>query len=130
MAEFTLTNFAVPRLSARYKTLRVSSATQEMILVGLIMSLLQVVDGVLTMIGVRHFGSVIEGNPLVRAMIEMLGAIPALCLTKLFAIIVIVALCSLHRTVPWIGRALKGVMVVYLVAAIIPWSFLILSKVS
>lgn len=130
MSEITISNSALPRFSARYKAIKFSNAQQEIFLIGLILSLIQIVDGLLTLVGVKHFGSDIEGNPIVKNLIDSMGAVPALGLTKLFAIFVIIALCSLYRTVPWIGRALKSVMVVYLVAAIIPWSYLILSKIG
>lgn len=92
---------------------------------GLILALLQVVDGLLTAIGVAHLGTEIEGNMIVRVLMEQLGYIPALVLIKTVALGVIVGICSLSRKVQWLGMAMKAVIFIYVTAAVIPWSFVI-----
>lgn len=103
--------------------------SKEIIVLGFTLGILQVLDALMTGVGVAHFGSGIEANLLLRYLIDHLGYIPALAIVKTFAIIVVVALCSLATIVPWVTKALKAVIAIYLVAAIIPWTAVILLKV-
>lgn len=102
-----------------------SSITKEIIILGLVLASLQVIDGVLTGIGVSHFGIEIEGNILIRSLMEQIGYVQALILVKGFALAVIVAICSLAGKVKWLGFAMRGIAIIYIAAAVIPWSFVI-----
>lgn len=106
----------------------ISTWSTEVLILGLIMSTLQVLDGVLTAIGIGHFGTGAEGNALLRALMETVGAVPALVLVKGIAISIIFLLCSLASRVRWLPLAIKGMIGIYLFAAIIPWSYILFSK--
>jgi hypothetical protein len=103
----------------------VSSVTKEIIVLGLVLAVLQVIDGVFTGIGVSHFGTEIEGNILIRSLMEQIGFVEALIVVKGFALVVIVAICSLAGKVKWLGFAMRGIAVIYIAAAVIPWSYII-----
>jgi hypothetical protein len=77
----------------------------------------QVLDGVLTYVGVRTFGLGIEANPLVAWYAEAFGAATGLVAAKLFAIgcASVLYLTSRHRTV-------AVLTVLYVAFAIVPWA--------
>ena len=80
----------------------------------------QAADGVFTYLGIQAFGRMIEANPLISYLIQIMGAGPALAGSKLAAIGCgsLLHLLTVHRIV----AALTGV---YLVAAIVPWVYLL-----
>jgi len=90
------------------------------------LSILQIGDLSLTLLGVSHFGPQAEGNPLLRALMGLMGEVPALASAKLLAIAIIFSLAVLARRVPWVPSALKVLIVVYLLGAIVPWSTVLL----
>ena len=54
------------------------------------------------------------------------GYVPALVAVKGLAITVIIGLCALSNTVSWLAAAMRGVIVIYLAAAIIPWTSILI----
>ena len=105
--------------------------SKEILVLGLVLGILQVLDAVLTGYGIHisPSGSAMEANPLIRALIDQIGLVPALALAKSLAIIVIIALCLLAPLIHWLSRAMKAVIVIYVAAAIIPWTTIILTRV-
>lgn len=87
--------------------------------------LAQAADGVLTYLGIHTFGHAAEGNPLLAWMMNSLGAGPALATAKLTAASLgsLLHLMTVHRLV----AILTGI---YLLAAVLPWTYLLLSPVS
>ncbi len=110
---------------AAVKNARQTGISSEVLTLGIILAALQILDGVLTAIGVAHLGTEIEGNTLLRVMMEHLGYIPALILIKTIALGVIVSICVLSRKVQWLPLAMKAVIFIYVGAAVIPWTFVI-----
>ena len=108
--------------------LNISAPTREIILLGITMAVIQIMDGVLTGIGVSHYGTAAEGNIFIRFLMEQFGFIPALFLAKGLAICVTISLCMLSSLVSWLPRAMKLIIGVYVFAAIIPWSAVLLHK--
>lgn len=104
---------------------RATEISKEILVLGIALAILQVLDGVLTAIGVAHLGTEVEGNALIRYFMEHLGYIPALVVIKSIALLVIVGICALSRQVQWLPMAMKSIIVIYLAAAVIPWSFII-----
>ncbi len=100
----------------------------ELIFLAVTLSCMQILDGVLTCVGVLSFGSNVEANYLIRTLIENLGIIPALLMVKGFALLIIFTLCTMVRKVPWLATALKCIIVIYLFAAIVPWTMLLALK--
>ena len=104
------------------------ASSREIMIIGFTLSLLQVLDGYLTGVGVYHFGTEIEGNTLLRGFMENFGFVPTLIGAKLLALAIIVTLCSLCDRVTWLPLALKGIIAIYLVAAVIPWTYILYSQ--
>lgn len=105
------------------------SISLEVALLGFTLGVLQVLDGVLTGIGVAHFGATAEGNVLLRTLMESIGYLPALVVSKSVALAVVVTLCVLSAQVKWLPKALKSLILLYLVGAILPWTWIILTRV-
>lgn len=105
------------------RTRRLSSAMT----LGLILALTQVLDGVLTAIGMTNFGIEAEGNILLRTMMSAWGFIPALVIAKSAAVAVVFSLVVMARSVHWVPTALKGLIAAYVLAAIIPWTMILLN---
>jgi hypothetical protein len=80
----------------------------------------QILDGVLTYIGVRTFGIGIEGNPLVAWYAQAFGPAAGLAAAKLFAIGCASILYLTARR-----GAVAILTVVYIVFAIAPWAVLL-----
>ncbi|MFM1848957.1 MAG: hypothetical protein RL417_2431 [Pseudomonadota bacterium] len=99
--------------------------SREVVVLGLILAILQVLDGYLTGIGVYHFGTDIEGNVLLRSLMESYGFVPTLVMTKTVALGIIVLLCSMCTQVSWLRSALKAVIAIYVVGAVIPWCYIV-----
>ena len=104
-------------------------ANRQILALGFALIVLQILDGVFTAIGVAHFGAGIEGNILIRHLIGVIGYIPALVVVKSIGIAVVIALCMVGQSVRWLGLAMKSVIAIYLFAAIIPWSFILIKHV-
>jgi len=115
--------------SSSYERIKVATPCKEILFLGAFLAILQVLDGVLTGIGMYHFGTDAEGNPLLHYLMVQFGYIPALVATKSLAIIIIIMLCYLSTMVEWLSTALKVVIFIYLGAAVIPWSVILLSRV-
>jgi arginine exporter protein ArgO len=94
-------------------------------LVLLVFILAQVADGLFTYLGITMFGAAIEGNPVVAWYITAFGAGFAMIGAKGFAVACAAALHlrAMHRTI--------GVLaIIYLAAAVLPWSQMITSAVA
>ncbi|MBX7137853.1 MAG: DUF5658 family protein [Oligoflexia bacterium] len=102
----------------------------EIIHVGFLIALLQVMDGFLTYVGVKTFGLQAEGNALIRLLMEAMGPDAALVVVKSIALMVVAALCVLAHRVHWLTRAMKLVAAVYLCAAVLPWSYILIMRYS
>lgn len=89
---------------------------------------LQILDGVLTCTGMFTFGLHAEANPFLRGLMGVVGIIPAVATTKLLCIAVIYALCAQANRISWLPSALTGVGCIYAAAAVLPWSWLLLSE--
>jgi hypothetical protein len=80
----------------------------------------QALDGAMTFIGMRAFGTQIEANPLVAWYVTMLGPAAALFAAKLFAVACGAALylADCHKT-------LATLALTYLLGAVGPWMHLL-----
>jgi hypothetical protein len=86
-------------------------------LVFLAFIVVQAMDGIMSYVGVRTFGSWIEANPLVAWYASAFGPAVAFTAVKLFAIAcgAILYLMSRHRTV-------AALTLFYLAFAVVPWA--------
>jgi hypothetical protein len=119
----------VPSGQAIAASTRSADRANEVVILGVALAVLQILDGYLTAIGVYHFGTSIEGNPLLRACMESYGFVPTLLVAKTIALAIIALLCTLSARVWWLRTAMKGMIAIYLVAAVIPWCFILSGKI-
>lgn len=105
---------------------RADEQTTDLMVLGSILILVQLLDGIFTAIGINKFGVSIEGNPLIRSAIEIWGVFPTLFFIKLATIVVTMFLIFMVKEIEWLRKALQLTIGVYLFAAIIPWSAILL----
>ena len=125
----TLTGLPVPKQTreiVREERKREELATSIYILCG-ILAAIQILDGILTAMGIARFGVSIEGNPLVKGFMLQLGYIPALILTKSIALLIIAGIARFGLEYAWVTKALGALIAVYMMAAIVPWITILLS---
>lgn len=94
---------------------------------GLILIGCQILDGVLTYLGLRLYGVHMEGNAFLKELMIAYGTFTTLFFAKLFAFSCIVALTIFAHKRRWIRPLIAGMCGIYLMLAVIPWVY-ILSK--
>lgn len=100
----------------------------RIVLLGVVLIVLQILDGILTLTGVDTYGLYAEGNPLLRGLMGNIGAIPAIVITKLMCISLVISLCIQAARAQWIAWALHGIAGLYTVCAIIPWTLILTAE--
>ena len=90
--------------------------------------LFQILDGFLTALGVSHLGLHWEGNPFLRSLMLEFGYLPTLIVTKSLCITIVLLLGYFAHRVNWLERAMQVVACLYLFAAIIPWTFILTTR--
>ncbi|HMO02582.1 MAG TPA: hypothetical protein PKD37_03810 [Oligoflexia bacterium] len=98
----------------------------QLISLAILLSLLQVLDGILTTQGVSIYGFESEANLLIRNMMFVYGAVPSLILVKITAIGVIFSLLFIGLRVRWLKPAFLAIGVYYIILAIVPWTILLI----
>jgi len=101
--------------------------SKDIIALGSVLALLQLADGVLTGIGIFNYGVSMEGNALLRALMGLVGWMPALILVKGLSIGLVAILCHQASSIKWLRPAFCGVIVLYLMMAVVPWTYILLS---
>lgn len=100
------------------------STSRELLILAAVLIVFQLLDGVLTALGVARYGIEAEGNALLRTFMYWWGAPTALFGAKAIAIMVVFALVRLAPQVPWVPTAMRCVIALYACAAIIPWTII------
>ena len=100
----------------------------DVIALGLILAAVQVIDGVLTAIGMHHFGTDMEANLLLRGLMSVIGYVPALILVKSCCIALTALLCYQIPKISWLKPAFVGVIALYTVLAVVPWTFILVAE--
>lgn len=99
-----------------------SPAQERAAWVLILFAAIQVFDGVMTAAGAAQYGSSIEANPLLAFLFGVVGTAATLVGVKLFAIGCATLLHVLAKP-----RALAILTVVYVFAALLPWTFVLTS---
>ena len=107
----------------------VQQTSKSVIILTVTLILLQLMDGILTGIGMYHFGHGAEGNPFLRLLMNEFGYVPALIMSKGLAIGIVCFLAYFASHIKWIKGAMMGVVALYVTAAIIPWSIILATRV-
>lgn len=95
----------------------------EVCRLALLLIALQIADALVTLLGIRRYGVLAEGNPFVREMMSAFGAAEILTLIKLVAVLSVVVLV---RRLKHNSKAVRGLFLVtcfYVVAVLLPWSY-------
>jgi uncharacterized membrane protein len=79
----------------------------------------QVLDGAFTYLGISSYG-LTEGNPLIAHFIERHGAGPSLTVAKILAVV-----CSMALHLLGLHRTLGLLTLMYLMLAVLPWTYLL-----
>lgn len=82
--------------------------------------LTQILDGILTYVGVSIFGIAAEGNPLLAYLMSSYGEAIALAGAK-----VVAALCGVALYMLAVDRLLAMLTLVYIGAAVVPWTLVL-----
>jgi hypothetical protein len=103
------------------------SLPTDIIVLGLILATLQILDGILTGIGMSQYGTGMEGNILLRSLMSAIGYLPALVIVKGASIALIALLCQQAPKISWLKPAFYGVIALYVIGAVVPWTYILLS---
>lgn len=99
----------------------------DIIVLGFILATLQILDGVLTGLGMAQYGTSMEGNILLRSLMSAIGYVPTLAMVKGASIGLIILLCHQTTKISWLKPALYGVMALYIVGAVVPWTYILVT---
>lgn len=119
----TTTSQAIRKINAPAKL-------QDIICLGIILTLIQILDGMMTAEGVARYGTGIEANLFIRNLMEQWGYVNALIAVKTAGVLIVALLCYLALSVNWVTTALRGVIVLYVLAAIIPWTAILFFNIA
>ena len=100
------------------------SISKRALQLGGILALCQILDGLLTWLGVSVYGVKLEGNAFIRMLIEAYGAAPALLVAKLFAVSLVVFLTWYAHGRRWFRPMIVLLSVIYVMFAIWPWTYI------
>ncbi len=100
---------------------------EAVFVLGAILIALQVLDALLTYLGLATMGISAEGNPILQSWMHKYGVGLTLAMVKAVASFSILGICCLATRIKWIVSALKGLIAVYFLAAILPWCYIVLS---
>jgi len=100
----------------------------RLMFVAFFLILMQIMDGVLTSIGISRFGVSMEGNPFLRSLMANFGHIPTLTIVKLIAVAMVVLLACVAEKLSWGRKAMEVLCGIYLFGAVIPWTYILFVK--
>lgn len=121
--------FRATALKSKAAALTYETSTADAIVLASILITIQVLDGILTSMGITLHGIPAEGNPVLRSMMNQIGVGATLISAKGLAIIMSVYLVSLTSKIHWLRFALKATTILYLGMAIIPWTIILFSEI-
>lgn len=101
------------------------SMSKKAFLLGTALAICQVMDGLLTYMGLTILGVHMEGNIFLRELMHAYGmALPLLC-AKLLAIVFVISLALFAHKRRWVRPLILIMTAIYLLLAVLPWIYLI-----
>ena len=94
-------------------------------MIGTALALCQLLDGLLTYVGLSLMGIHMEGNGFMRTLMYYYGMAPALFFVKIIALGIAIGLSLHSHNRRWMRPVLVGIVAFYLVLAVVPWTILI-----
>jgi uncharacterized membrane protein len=125
----TMTGRKVRNPTVLIRVGRVSLSKKAAIL-GAVLVLCQVLDGLLTYLGLTLYGTEMEGNTFLRELMHAYGTAPALFLVKISAISLAVLLTLHAHRRRWVRPIIFALAAIYLFIAVVPWVFIISAHLS
>jgi len=104
-----------------------ASISWKAALLGIILVIVQLADGILTFAGVSTWGADLEGNLFLRELVSTYGAAKALFFVKTAAIAVVIYITFRAHRRRWIRPLIMLIVALYLLLAIVPWAIILLS---
>jgi len=101
------------------------SLSKKAFILGATLALCQVLDGLLTYIGLSLLGVHMEANAFIRALIIAYGAAPALFIVKLLALLLATMLMFQAHQRKWVRPLIAGLILIYVGLAVLPWTYII-----
>lgn len=101
------------------------SLSKKAFIIGTALALCQLLDGLLTYIGLSLLGIHMEGNGFMRSLMYYYGMAPALFFVKLFAMAIAIGLALHSHNRRWMRPVLIGIVAFYLILAVVPWTIII-----
>ena len=101
------------------------SLSKKAFIIGAALALCQILDGILTYIGLSLLGVHMEGNGLMRSLMYYYGMAPALFFVKLMAMAIAIGLALHSHNRRWMRPVLIGIVAFYVVLAVVPWTIII-----
>ena len=111
-----------PTILIRFGTL---SFSKKAFLLGVLLALCQILDGLLTYIGLSLMGTHIEGNAFLKELMYAYGTAPVLFATKVISLVCVMLLTIPSHRRRWLRGVIGILCAVYLGLAVIPWMYLI-----
>jgi uncharacterized membrane protein len=105
------------------------SVSRKAFLLGSVLIVCQILDGILTYIGLSGAGHA-EGNSLLRFLMQVYGVAPTLFFVKSFAVLLVVLLTWHAHKRKWIRPIIFGLVIVYCTLAIAPWLTIVAHKIG
>jgi uncharacterized membrane protein len=103
------------------------SISKKALELGLLLAVFQMLDGLLTYLGLTLLGVDMEGNAFLHKLMHAYGAFPVLFLTKIVALALVILLTSYAHRRKWIRPIIAILCLTYLALAVIPWTYIIAS---
>jgi uncharacterized membrane protein len=101
------------------------SMSKKAFLLGAALAICQVMDGLLTYVGLGILGIHMEGNLFLRELMHAYGMAPTLLGAKLLAIIFVISLALFAHKRRWVRPLILIMTAIYLLLAVLPWIYLI-----
>lgn len=99
--------------------------SKQALQLGVILAVMQFLDGLLTYAGVSILGVNMEGNSFIRVLMHAYGSFPALFLAKIFAVVMAFFLTMHSHRRRWIRPIIVVLCLFYLALAVVPWTYII-----
>jgi hypothetical protein len=100
----------------------------DVLILGILLASIQIIDGVLTAIGMHHFGTDMEANLLLRGLMSVMGYVPALIIVKSCCVALTGVLCYQTPKISWLKPAFVGIIALYTVFAVVPWTVILVAE--
>jgi hypothetical protein len=98
---------------------------KQALLIFIVFTTLQVLDGVFSVLGIERHGLELEANSMLRPLMAAYGHATVLLWSKFAAISAIALVAHMSRKVDWVRAALALCSLAYLFFAVLPWVFIL-----